>query len=84
MRGQPQFCVNEAMKTALGYMKDGGWQQYIVVPGHLCFVLPASMSLKMSVFCQPVSTILRGWDNMGKVPSDAKVLVAGAGRIFLM
>ena len=72
IRGQTQFCVKDAMKTALGYWKDGGWQNYIIVPGHLCFVLPTSMSLKQSVFCQPLSTIIRGWDNMGDVKPDAK------------
>ena len=80
IRGQTQFCVKDAMKTALGYWKDGGWQNYIIVPGHLCFVLTTSMSLKQSVFCQPLSTIIRGWDNMGDVKPDAKVLVAGAGK----
>jgi len=84
VRGQPQFCVTDAMKTALGYMKDGGWQQYIVVPGHLCFLLPSDMSLKQSVFCQPLSTIIRGWDNMGRVDQDAKILVAGAGIVGLL
>jgi len=67
------------MRTALGYRKDGGWQQYIVLPSQLCFVLPPTMMLKQSVFCQPLSTILRGWDNMGKVALDSKVLIVGAG-----
>ena len=80
VRGQPQFCVKEAMKTALGYNKDGGFQQFIVLPGQLCFVLPPTMQLKQSVFCQPLSTILRGWDNMGKIALDSKILIAGAGN----
>lgn len=84
VRGQPQFCVNEAMKTALGYLKDGGWQQFIIVPGQLCFVLPPSMSLRQSVFCQPLSTVLRGWDNMGNIFLDSKILVAGAGEYFFV
>ena len=78
-RGHPQFCIKDAMKTAIGYMRDGGWQQFCVVPGHLCFLLPSGMSLKQSVFCQPLSTILRGWSNMGNVELDAKILISGAG-----
>ncbi|XP_066931972.1 uncharacterized protein [Clytia hemisphaerica] len=84
VRGQPQFCVKEAMKTALGYQKDGGFQEYIVLPGHLCFPLPPTMQLRQSVFCQPLSTILRGWDNMGKIALDSKVLIAGAGIVGLL
>ena len=84
VRGQPQFCVKEAMKTALGYNKDGGFQQFIVLPGQLCFVLPPTMQLKQSVFCQPLSTILRGWDNMGKIALDSKILIAGAGNCKLL
>ena len=79
MRGDTQFCVREGMKTAFGIMKDGGWQKYIVVPGSLCFQLPQGMSLQDSVFCQPLSNCIRGWDNMVHVDLDARILVAGAG-----
>ena len=72
------------MKTAIGYMKDGGFQQYVVVASHLCTKLPDAMPLKQSVFCQPLSTIIRGWDNMGKVPEDSKILIGGAGKLFCL
>jgi Threonine dehydrogenase and related Zn-dependent dehydrogenases len=67
------------MKTALGIMKDGGWQKYVVVPATLCFVLPPKMLLEDSIFCQPLSNCIRGWDNMDHVNLDARILVAGAG-----
>lgn len=76
--GQPQFCVNDGTKTALGYMKDGGWQQYCIVPSKLCHLLPTAMPIKISVLCQPYSSILQGWDNMGKIEQDSKILVSGA------
>ena len=81
-RGQPQFCISEAMRTAYGYQKNGGMQKYCVVPAQLVHAVPSTMSLKQAVFCQPLSTIVRGWDNMGHVESDSKVLIAGAGLHF--
>ena len=86
-RGHPQFCIKEAMRTALGYQRNGGFQQYCLVPSHLVHPLPATMTLQQAVFCQPLSTIVRGWDNMGKIESDANILIAGAGNnvlIFMM
>ena len=67
------------MRTAYGYQKNGGMQKYCVVPSQLVHLVPPTMSLKQAVFCQPLSTIVRGWDNMGNVNSDAKILIAGAG-----
>lgn len=83
-RGNPQFCISEAMRTAFGYQKNGGMQKYCVVPAQLVHLVPPTMSLKQAVFCQPLSTIIRGWDNMGHVDSDAKILIAGAGIIGLL
>ena len=67
------------MKTAFGYMRDGGFQEYCCVPARLCTKLPEDMRLQQSVFCQPLSTIIRGWDNMGHIPEDSKILIGGAG-----
>ena len=66
------------MKTALGIRKDGGFQKYLAIPGTLCFKLPDDMSLTDSVFCQPLSNCIRGWDNMAHVDLDARILIAGA------
>ena len=79
VRGDTQFCIHEGIKTAIGIMKDGGFQKYLVVPGTLCFKLPKEMSLQESVFCQPLSNCMRGWDNMTHVDLEARILVAGAG-----
>ena len=79
VRGQPQFCVNDGMKTAVGFKKDGGWQEYVLLPSHLCFLVPSTMSLEESIFCQPLSNLVHGWNNMGSVDHDAKILVEGAG-----
>lgn len=67
------------MKTAHGIMKDGGWQQFVIVHGHLCYVLPESMSLEDSVFCQPLSNCIRGWDNIGRIHNESRIIVAGSG-----
>ena len=80
-RGHPQFCTEEAMHTALGFQKNGGFQKYCIVPAHMVYPLPATMSLAGSVFTQPLSQIVRGWDNMGKIESDCNILVAGAGKV---
>ena len=82
-RGQPQFCISEAMRTAYGYQRNGGMQRYCVVPSQLVHPVPSTMSLRQAVFCQPLSTIVRGWDNLQNVNSDAKILIAGAGMYFM-
>lgn len=83
-RGDPQFCVNEAMHTAHGFFKDGGFQKYCVISSFLCFKLPPDMSLKQAIFCQPISEVCRGWDNMAHYESDSKILVCGAGESFII
>lgn len=83
-RGSIQFCLYEGMKTALGIGKDGGWQKYVTVSSTLCLVVPDHMDLRDSVFCQPLSNCVRGWDNIRKVDSDARILIAGAGIIGLL
>ncbi|XP_065062957.1 uncharacterized protein LOC135689600 [Rhopilema esculentum] len=82
-RGNPQFCTKEAMHTAHGFHKDGGFQQYCLLASHLCYKLPEDMPLEQAIFCQPMSEICRGWDNLGNCDSDAKILVCGAGLIGL-
>eukprot|EP00794_Sanderia_malayensis_P012180 gene12180-13437_t len=83
-RGNPQFCVKEAMHTAHGFHKDGGFEEYCLVASNLCYLLPPTISLKQAIFCQPISDIARGWDNMQHYESDAKILVCGAGMIGLL
>ena len=82
-RGNPQFCIKEAMHTAHGFFRDGGFQEYCRLSSHLCYVLPTTMELKQGILCQPLSEICRGWDNMEHYESDAKILVCGAGIKWL-
>lgn len=72
------------MHTAHGFFKDGGFQEYCLLASNLCHKLPSDMSMKEAIFCQPMSDVCHGWDNMAHYESDSKILICGAGEKLLI
>ena len=68
----------------LGVTKDGGWTEYIEVPSRQVHVLPDDLSLDQATLCEPMSCVIRGWDNIGKICKGDEILIIGAGCIGLL
>ena len=84
VNGDPHFCKNGGIRSTTGIWKNGGWSHFCRVAAVLVHKIPSSMSLSRAVFTEPFSCIARGWNNLGEMKPDAKVLVCGAGIIGLL
>ena len=47
----------------------------------LAYKLPDEIPMQLGVFCEPLSCLVRGWENMEPVRSDSSVLICGAGTL---
>jgi len=83
-RGDPHFCKVGGIRSTVGIWKNGGWAQYCKVSGVLAYKLPDEIPMQLGVFCEPLSCLARGWENMEPIRSDSSVLVCGAGIIGLL
>lgn len=79
-RGEVNLCSN---LKALGVDIDGGMAQYCIVPQLQVFALPEDFPQEASVFIEPVSCVLHGFDRANVKAGDT-VLILGAGTIGLM
>ncbi|XP_037086453.1 D-arabinitol dehydrogenase 1-like isoform X2 [Pollicipes pollicipes] len=84
--GNPQFCMHEGPRNALGFFLDGGWAEYCVAPAQQVHRISASLNLGLDLAClvETLSTIQHGIDRIGVVPHDANVLIIGAGIIGIL
>ncbi|XP_037094110.1 D-arabinitol dehydrogenase 1-like [Pollicipes pollicipes] len=84
--GNPQYCLHEGPKNALGFFRDGGWAEYCLAPAQQVHNIPDSMGLGLDLAClvETLSTIQHGVDRIGIVPHDANVLIIGAGIIGIL
>src|SRR5262245_57251525 len=72
-------------RMALGYEYDGGFAQYVRVPGEAIragnvFAVPDHISYVEASLSEPLSCCINGQENVGVLPGDT-VLVVGAGPI---
>ena len=82
--GNPHFCNSGGIRSTVGIWRNGGWANFCRVPSVLVHKIDDSVPLKNAVFVEPFSCIARGWDNLGEVKLNSKVLVCGAGIIGLL
>jgi 2-desacetyl-2-hydroxyethyl bacteriochlorophyllide A dehydrogenase len=49
------------LRTELGVMgRDGGYTEYIAVPGHFAHKLPADYDMQKACLCEPLAVVLKG------------------------
>lgn len=73
-------------RTELGVIgRNGGYAEYVVVPGQFVHRLPAGFDMRMAALCEPLAVVLKGFKRLSRGwPTDQKqkkCAVIGAGAI---
>ncbi|XP_078597270.1 uncharacterized protein LOC144873600 [Branchiostoma floridae x Branchiostoma japonicum] len=82
--GTPNYCSTGLTTYTVGLRKNGGFANYCVVPTEQVYRLPEELTLQHGALCEPLSCLMRGWDNLGSPPADSRILVLGAGIIGVL
>ncbi|MFQ3619530.1 MAG: galactitol-1-phosphate 5-dehydrogenase [Spirochaetales bacterium] len=85
LQGRINLCSN---RRVLGvscdeYRRDGAMAEYVVVPQHIVYPLPPSVSFHQGAMVEPLSISLHAV-NRGKIRIGDSVVVVGCGIIGLM
>ena len=78
--GKKQLCKN---LYAVGVNRNGGFEDYCIVPEAQCYLLDPSVPLKYGAMVEPLACCLHGIDRVGLRVGDT-VCVVGGGAIGLM
>jgi len=74
-RGVPHYC---RQNSEIGFSHDGGWQEYVAVPGQNLHSIPDSMSYDDAALIEPLVCALGAIAKVRISPGD-DVLVIGSG-----
>jgi 2-desacetyl-2-hydroxyethyl bacteriochlorophyllide A dehydrogenase len=82
-RGHWIGCEN---RTELGvFGRNGGYSQYVVVPGRFVHKLPAGVGLLEACLCEPLAVVLKGLKRLTRIwqsqAAGVKCAVVGAGPL---
>jgi (R,R)-butanediol dehydrogenase/meso-butanediol dehydrogenase/diacetyl reductase/L-iditol 2-dehydrogenase len=83
--GQPNLCDN---RTVLGvscdeYRRHGAFAEYVVVPEHICCLLPAALSYEEAAMTEPAGVAAHAF-RITPVGLNETVAIVGAGLIGLL
>ncbi len=78
--GKQHLCLN---KIAFGVHRDGGFQQYAVIPQEAVYRVPDGITPEQAALCEPVSCCIHGIDRAG-IQSGDEVVILGGGVISLI
>lgn len=76
-KGRPNVCGNLQVR---GVHIDGGYQEYIAVPGEACYLLPDGLSDEEAVMIEP-TTIAVQCCSRAQLASEDTVLLIGYGAL---
>jgi 2-desacetyl-2-hydroxyethyl bacteriochlorophyllide A dehydrogenase len=62
---------------------QGGFAEYVAVPAHVVYPIPADMSMKAAALIEPVSCVVRGFHRLQPQPGET-YLIYGAGPMGLL
>lgn len=80
-RGMGNLCENW---NGIGVARtNGGFAEYVVLPAHTIYPLPAGMSDAAAALIEPISCVVRGFHRMQPMVGET-YLVYGAGPMGLM
>lgn len=85
LAGQVNLCPNRnVLGVSCGdYRRHGALAEYVKVPEHILYAIPADLSYEHAAFAEPVSIALHGVNRLPLKPGDSAVVV-GAGLIGLL
>ena len=78
--GKTNLCENY---SALGVTLDGAAAEFVRVPSHVAFALPANLPRPWGTLVEPLSCAVHGFDQVGVHLADS-YLIYGAGTMGLM
>ncbi|XP_066274771.1 D-altritol 5-dehydrogenase-like [Branchiostoma lanceolatum] len=83
-KAQTNHCQNGGLRTTIGIFQNGGFANFCMVPSEQVHQLPAEVTLPQGALCEPLSCILRGWENLNNPSLDSRILILGAGIIGVL
>ena len=84
-KGQVNLCDNRrVLGVSCGdYRQDGAFAEYVAVPAHICYHLPAELSFEEGALVEPVSIAVHAVSR-APIRINDTALVVGAGTIGLL
>jgi L-iditol 2-dehydrogenase len=71
-------------RLSIGSGVHGAMAEYVVVPAHLAFTIPAGVSLDEAALCEPLACVVRSVTERSTVTAGDYVLVSGPGTMGLL
>ena len=72
-----------AVLGSIGFVFDGGFAEYVEVPGHCVFKIPDTLGYEAASFVEPLACGVHAIKRSGMLPGDS-VAIIGAGPIGLL
>ncbi len=79
--GSYNLCAG---KELIGYVHDGCFARYCVVPAERLHRLPTGLSFEEGALCEPLASVVHATREMSAVNGGETALVAGVGAIGLL
>jgi L-iditol 2-dehydrogenase len=73
-----------ARKELIGYVHNGCFTRYVVVPAERVHRLPAGVDVRSAALCEPLAVVVRGALELTDIHPGDLVVVAGPGPIGLL
>jgi len=78
--GRPNLCDN---LTIIGYVRNGGFEQYTSIPRSHLYKISVEAGLKGGILVETLACVLNGYDRLG-LKAGSSVLILGAGCVGLL
>ena len=75
--GQPNLCRN---RTTIGYVWDGGFQQYMVAPATHIYPISAEVGIKGGILVETLACVINGHNRL-QPQAGKSALILGAGTV---
>ncbi len=84
-KGQPNLCTDRrVLGVSCGdYRRHGAFAEFVAVPQHIVYAIPAAVSFDQAAMVEPVSVALHA-ANLAQVSLGDSCVVVGAGMIGLL
>ncbi|MDZ7262845.1 MAG: zinc-dependent alcohol dehydrogenase family protein [candidate division KSB1 bacterium] len=78
--GRPNLCANQ---TTIGYVRNGGFAQYTVVPATHVYPISEKVGAKGGILVETLACVLNGFDRL-ELKAGKSVMILGAGTVGLL
>lgn len=75
--GRPNLCGN---RTTIGYVLNGGFEQYTVIPQTHIYPISAELGMKAGILVETLACVLHGFDRLN-ISAGKSVMILGAGTV---